>query len=138
MKAGLMEIADILVINKSDRDGAEQIARQTRAMFEMRDERNGWDPPVILTIAFQGDGIPELYEHIEKHHRFLSEAGLLGKHRQANVEATIKAIVEGDLHSKIWNEGTLGRLEGLVADVMGGRVTPRQASEVILKMIEGR
>lgn len=138
MKAGLMEIADVLVINKSDREGAEQIARQTRAMFELRDERNGWDPPVILTIAFKGDGIPELYEHIEKHRLFLTESGLLEKHRQSNVEATIRGIVEGDLHSKTWNQETLGRLKGLVGDVMGGKVTPRQASAKILEMIEGR
>ena len=138
MKAGLMEIADILVINKSDREGADRIARQTRAMFELRDERNGWDPPVILTIAFKGGGIPELYEHIERHRKFLTGSGMLGKHRRSNVEATIRAIVENELHRQIWNEETLGRLRVLVGDVTGGRVTPRQASGEILKMIEGR
>jgi LAO/AO transport system kinase len=138
MKAGLMEIADILVINKSDREGADQIARQTRAMFELRGERDGWSPPVICTIAFQGDGIPELYQSIEKHRQFLGESGLLEKHRESNVEATIRALVESELHRKLWNEQALERLHALVAEVMKGDRTPRQASAMILSMIEGR
>lgn len=138
MKAGLMEIADIIVINKSDREGADQIARQTRAMLELRGERNGWGPPVVSTIAFKGDGIPELYEVIEKHRVYQEESGLLKKHRRSNIEATIKAIIEAEIHNKIWNEATSARLHALVDDVMEGVRTPRQASSEILSIIEKR
>jgi LAO/AO transport system kinase len=137
MKAGLMEIADIIVINKSDREGADQIARQTRAMLELRGERNGWGPPVVSTIAFKGDGVPELYEVIEKHRAYQEESGRLRRHRRSNIEATIKAIIEVEIHNKIWNEATSARLHTLVDEVMDGVRTPRQASREILSIIEG-
>jgi LAO/AO transport system kinase len=136
MKAGLMEIADVLVINKSDREGADRIARQTRAMIEMRGERNGWIPPVVCTIASKGDGVSDLYEKIEQHRRFLTESGHLLKHRRSNVEATMRAIIEGEVHRKIWVDVTLERLHRLVDDIMDGKKTPRQASKEILSLIE--
>jgi LAO/AO transport system kinase len=136
MKAGLMEIADVLVINKSDREGADRIARQTRAMIEMRGERNGWIPPVVCTIAFKGDGISELYEKIDQHRRFLTESGHLLEHRRSNVEATMRTIIETEIHRKIWIDLTLEKLHSLVDDIMDGRKTPRQASREILSLID--
>jgi LAO/AO transport system kinase len=136
MKAGLMEIANILVINKSDREGADQIARQTRAMLELRGKRNGWHPPVICTIASLGDGVPEVYQNIEKHRQFLESSGLLEMHRKSNIEATIKAIVESEVHRKVWSREAVGRLQSLTEHVMGGRITPRQASQEILDIVE--
>jgi len=138
MKAGLMEIADVLVVNKSDREGADRMARQVRAVMELGGERNGWNPPVVCTIASEGEGIEELYGHIEQHRNFLSRSGGLEKHRRGNVEATIRALVENDLHRRIWTDRSLDRLHTLVGEVCGGDKTPRQASGEILKMIEGR
>ncbi|MFH1314699.1 MAG: methylmalonyl Co-A mutase-associated GTPase MeaB [Candidatus Eisenbacteria bacterium] len=138
MKAGLMEIADVIAINKADREGADRIARQTQAMLELRGEGNGWSPPVVCTIASQGDGVSELYEEIEKHRAFQTESGLLKKHRRGNVEATVRAIVESEIHRKVWGEQSLNRLHTLVDEVMGGKRTPRQASAEILSMIDGR
>jgi len=138
MKAGLMEIADVIAINKSDREGADRIARQTQAMLELRGERNGWDPPVVCTIASQGDGISDLYGKIDEHRAFQTESGLLEKHRRGNVEATIRAIVEAEIHRKLWSAESLGRLHGLVDEVVEGRTTPRQASAEILSIIDAR
>jgi LAO/AO transport system kinase len=138
MKAGLMEIADVLVINKSDREGADRMARQVRAVIELGGERNGWRPPVVSTTASQGEGIEDLYRRIEEHREFLSRSGGLVAHRRRNVEATIRALVESELHRRIWTETSLDRLHSLVGDVSDGRKTPRQASAEILKMIEGR
>jgi LAO/AO transport system kinase len=138
MKAGLMEIADVLAVNKSDRDGADRMARQVRAVIELGGERNGWSPPVVCTIASEGEGIDELYDHIEKHRDFLSRTGGLEEHRRGNVEATIRALVETDLHRRIWTNRSLDTLQALVGEVCAGEKTPRQASGEILKMIEGR
>jgi LAO/AO transport system kinase len=138
MKAGLMEIADVIAINKSDREGADRIARQTQAMLELRGERNGWNPPVVCTIASQGDGVSELHGKIEEHHAFQAESGLLEKHRRRNVEATVRAIVEAEIHRELWGDESLARLHGLVDEVMAGRKTPRQASADILSMIDTR
>jgi len=137
MKAGLMEIADVLAINKSDREGADRMARQVRAVIELGGERNGWRPPVVSTIASEGEGVGDLYEQVKKHREFLRRSGGLEKHRRSNVEATIRALVENDLRSRIWTERSLERLQSLVGEVCVGEKTPRQASREILKMIEG-
>jgi LAO/AO transport system kinase len=138
MKAGLMEIADVLAVNKSDRDGADVMARQVRAVIELGGERNGWRPPVICTVASEGQGVEDLYEHIKRHREFLSRSGRLEKHRRSNVEATVRALVETDVHRRIWTQQSLERLHDLVGDVCSGRKTPRQAAGEILNMIEGR
>jgi LAO/AO transport system kinase len=137
MKAGLMEIGDLIVINKSDREGADRIAAETRAMIEMRRPPEGpeggvWHPPVLKTIASKGEGIAELYAAVEDHRRFLSTSGLLDRHRRLNVEGTIRSIVDSELHRRAWNPASLERLAKLVADVAEGRKTPRQASGEIL------
>jgi LAO/AO transport system kinase len=92
----------------------------------------------VCTIASDGEGIEELYEQIGKHREFLSTSGGLEKHRRANVEATIRALVETDLHSRIWTDTSLATLHALVGRVCSGEKTPRQASAEILKLVEGR
>ncbi len=132
MKAGLMEIADILVMNKSDREGADRMAREIRAMLEMRGERNGWEPPVLQAKAALGEGIAEVYGEILRHADFLAESGLLVKHRRTNVEHEIRDLIEEHLHEGFWSEDVVARLKAAVEDVMNNKMTPRQASRDIL------
>lgn len=157
MKAGLMEIADIIVINKSDREGADRIATETRAMLELRhphpypvSQRPGrgaasvecpdrgvaegqvWHVPVLQTIASRGEGMPSVRDAVEQHRQYLVSSGLLERHRRSNVEAAIRGAVEMELHQKVWNSKGVGRLARLVDEVVRGRKTPRQASREIL------
>lgn len=132
MKAGLMEIADILVMNKSDREGADRLARETKAMLELRDERNGWEPPVLQTKASLGDGVAEVYREIWKHSDFLKATGLLVRHRRTNIEHTIKDLIEEHLHKVFWTDDVVAELKAAVQDVLENRKTPRQASRDIL------
>lgn len=132
MKAGLMEIADILVMNKSDREGADRLARETKAMLELRDERNGWEPPVLQTKALFGDGVAEVYREIWKHSDFLKATGLLVRHRRTNIEHTIKDLIEKHLHKVFWTDDVVAELKTAVQDVLENRKTPRQASRDIL------
>ncbi len=71
MKAGLMEVADIFVLNKAEREGADRLEQQLQAMLELApgNERRGWQPPIVRTTATEGKGIGELAEAIEKFHR---------------------------------------------------------------------
>jgi LAO/AO transport system kinase len=94
-----------------------------------------WHPPVLQTIASRGDGVSELYEAVERHRAFLAGSGLLEEHRRSNVEGTIRSIVESELHRRIWDSGSVERLNGLVIEVLEGRKTPRQASGEILSTI---
>ncbi|MGD9140136.1 MAG: methylmalonyl Co-A mutase-associated GTPase MeaB [bacterium] len=132
MKAGLMEIADLLVMNKSDREGAERMAREIKAMLELRGERNGWEPPVLQTRASFGEGIAEVYKEIWRHSDFLAESGLLQIHRRTNVEHKIKELIEARLHEDFWDDDVVARLEAAVEEVLKGKKTPRQACSEIL------
>jgi LAO/AO transport system kinase len=156
MKAGLMEIADVIVINKSDREGADRIATETRAMLELRrpheypvSQRPSrgtdtaqsseagavWHVPVLQTIASRGEGMPCVRDAVEEHRKYLVSSGQLERHRRSNVEATIRGAVEMELHRKVWNSEGTEKLAGLVDEVVRGKKTPRQASRDILSWI---
>jgi LAO/AO transport system kinase len=134
MKAGLMEIGDIIVINKSDREGADRIATETRAMMEMRRSSEP-PPPILKTVASKGEGVEELYQAIEEHRAHLASSGLLEQHRRVNIEGAIRSIVESELHRRAWDSVSGEHLSQLVADVVGGRKTPRQASGEIIALV---
>ena len=74
LKAGVLEIADIFLVNKADREGADRMAAAMRAMLQTAGEIPQWEPPVLLTRADRGEGIPELWEQIEEHRAFLGQA----------------------------------------------------------------
>src|SRR5499427_621602 len=82
MKAGLMEIADLFVINKSDREGADRAAFAIRSALELRATPSEWSAPVLLTTASRGEGVPELVERIEEHLEFLKAGDGLGRRRR--------------------------------------------------------
>ncbi|MCL1876144.1 MAG: methylmalonyl Co-A mutase-associated GTPase MeaB [Synergistaceae bacterium] len=87
MKAGIMEIADVFVVNKADKEGADKVARETRAMLDLLKDKS-WIPPVVLTIAEDGSGLPELVSKIELHKKFMNDtkAGLLRIEKRTNTE----------------------------------------------------
>ncbi|GAB4353523.1 MAG: methylmalonyl Co-A mutase-associated GTPase MeaB [Candidatus Abyssubacteria bacterium] len=93
MKAGLMEIADIFVINKADREGANGLAREVEAVLSMRERTEGWDIPVLLTVAVKGEGIGEVVEAIERHTEFLKSSRLLESKRKERVRNRIKNLI---------------------------------------------
>ena len=71
IKAGIMEIADIFVINKADREGAERVEREIRAMQTLAIRHDDWTPPIVKTVASDGTGITELLEAIDKYREYL-------------------------------------------------------------------
>lgn len=73
IKAGIMEIADIFVINKSDRDGAERVEREIRALQSLATRRDGWTPPIVKTVASEGIGIEELADAVTEYEKYLEK-----------------------------------------------------------------
>jgi len=96
LKAGVMEIADIFVINKSDREGAGQLAGAVTAMQGLAPLQD-WIPPVVLTQANQGGGIPELWERIQEHRQHLTQTSELEHRRQQRRVQEFVEMVEGEL-----------------------------------------
>jgi LAO/AO transport system kinase len=104
MKAGLMEIADIFVINKADREGADGLAREIEAMLSMRHSDDGWDIPVLLTTAVRGEGIEELAEAINRHKEFLASSNLLEAKRNERIRKRIRDIVNQRIQAVLWQD----------------------------------
>jgi len=128
MKAGLMEIADLFVINKADREGAERGAFAVRSALELRQKQSEWDPPVLLTIASQGDGVTEVIEGFEDHRAFLAEGGGLERRRRQRLEQRLRDL----LRDALWREFSGSVPEVYWKDVIGRLaardLTPHQAA----------
>ncbi|MEZ5360397.1 MAG: methylmalonyl Co-A mutase-associated GTPase MeaB [Candidatus Zixiibacteriota bacterium] len=111
LKAGLMEIADIFVVNKADRHGAEQMKYDLLSAMEMRTEKRTWDVPVILTQALHNKNIDELREFILKHRQYLESTGKMRKKRgyqlQRKIEAVIGRLIQQDLKKSVLANGVL-------------------------------
>jgi LAO/AO transport system kinase len=99
MKAGILEIADILTVNKCDRQGSDHIVKELRAMLELATEHADWQIPVIKTVAERSQGIDEVYAAIEKHYDFLKKSGKIFEKRAHFSKKAILNVVR-DLASK--------------------------------------
>ena len=110
MKAGLMEIADVFVINKADREGAERFAADLRSAMHLK-HWEGWTPPTVMTVAIQDKGIAEFQEQVQRHIEFLRSSGAFEQRRIERVRRRIKRLVEHRLVSEFWSEQQLQELE---------------------------
>ena len=110
MKAGLMEIADFFVVNKSDRPGSQQAitALKTILMMKAHDE-NTWMPNIIKTVATENNGIKEIAEEIAKHNNHLHEKNKFLKRREERTKVRIRNIVEEKIREELWS-GTEGKI----------------------------
>ena len=101
LKAGVMEIADLYVINKADRDGANQMAAAVTAMLQMADLGDGWNPPVLQTQAYANVGVAELWESIGSHRDYQTDAGQLARRRAERRRAEFLETVQEELYRRI-------------------------------------
>jgi LAO/AO transport system kinase len=137
MKAGLMEIADIFVINKADRDGAERILREIKAILELKPlGEKDWRIPVIATVARDNKGVDLLLSAIEEHEAYLLESGIGEHRRRQHAHDELKDLLERDIMALILNaEGIDKLLETSVEDILLRDSTPyREAKKIIEKL----
>ncbi len=121
LKAGVLEVADVLVINKADREGADRLASQIKTSMRLLPHAEGaWIPPIVKTVAVDGAGITELAQAIEKHHAFLSENGRLEAERRARLKVEVleraRNIILRRLFSRVEQTGAHERLLDDLAD----------------------
>ena len=96
LKAGVMEIADIFVVNKADREGADKLVREIEYLLALSPARGEWTPPVVRTVASRNEGIEDLAGKLDEHHRFLRyTAGLGEKKKQRGTDKLRKLLAEG-------------------------------------------
>lgn len=130
-KAGLMEIADIFVINKADRPGVDDTRRDIEQMLELSATRD-WRPPIIPTVSTSGEGVADLWEAITTHRRWLDESGELGRRRAARVTDELHAIVAERLTERARALGGGERFESLRDAVLGREIDPWSASDQLV------
>jgi LAO/AO transport system kinase len=129
-KAGLMEIADVFVVNKAERPGATDAVRELKQMLDMSDA--DWKPEIVKTIATKGEGIDELWTAIEKHRAYQEERGLLEERRRRRVEREIREIVAERFRSRIDTDaGDL--LSALTDQVTTRAIDPYSAADQLIE-----
>jgi LAO/AO transport system kinase len=133
IKAGIMEIADIFVVNKADRENANKTAMDIQAILQLNNKENAWKPPILKTVALTGGGVPELIKKIEEHRLFL-EKELKHKRNREKAEAElIEAIKEKVVSSVLEDLRKEGKLEQLVGKIVEKEIDPATAAEKLLK-----
>ncbi len=101
LKAGIMEIADLYVVNKADRDGSEQMATTIRGMLQMAPTQPDWTPPVVLTQARSGDGISELWDKVEEHRQYITTSSELAARRSERRKQEFLETVEEEVGRRL-------------------------------------
>jgi LAO/AO transport system kinase len=133
LKAGLMEVADIFVVNKADREGADRLMAELRMMREIQQAPHDWDVPIIATQAHRGVGVEALYDMIDAHRHFLEASGVLqqrrAQHRRNELWALVEHRVRQRLTQRVRQDSALA---ALVEQVMRADVDPHTAVARIL------
>jgi LAO/AO transport system kinase len=133
-KAGILEIGDVFVVNKADRDGADATVRDIRHMISLGDrtEPGLWRPPVIKTVAQQGQGIDEVIEAIEKHRSWMEESGALRERRIRRAGDEIESIALQALRAKMGDLRHGNGVDELAAAVVDGTTDPYAAADQVV------
>ena len=137
LKAGLLEIADLFVVNMADRAGVERTVAELRAMQHLAPRRPGWVPPILELVATEGRGIDKLWAALRRHREHLGQSGDLAARRRQRTEAEVMELVERRLRAQL--EARLRR-EGHLAETLQaaleGKIDPHTAAARIAAAIE--
>ena len=130
-KAGLMEVADLFVINKADRPGVPEARRDLQQMLDLSGHVD-WRPPVVETVAATGEGVDRLWGEIARHRRHLIEKGLLEQRRAARLELALRRVLAARLAARVESATSDDRFAGVVESVVHGRLDPYRAADELL------
>jgi LAO/AO transport system kinase len=132
-KAGILEIGDLYVINKADREGADQVRRDLRSMLALADRPEGdWRPPVVKTVAVKGEGVDEVVAEIDRHRAWLESSGELERRRTRRARDEIEAIAVTALRARWGDVHGRSELDELAAAVVAGKSDPYAAADTLL------
>ncbi len=128
-KAGILEVADLFVVNKADKPDAQQVVRDLRTMVALADRADGdWKPPIVSTTATRAEGIGELTERLDQHWSWLNSTGELKRRRQARAKEELTALAFAALRGRL----AASRLDELASQVADGTLDPFGAADELL------
>ena len=133
-KAGILEVADLFVVNKADREGADTVVRDLRYMLSLGDRRtdDGWRVPILKTVAARGEGVEEVVEQIDAHGRWLQETGRLLQRRIGRAADEVEAIALTTLRARIGDVRGGDGLTTIAGRVVSGELDPYTAADVLV------
>ncbi|HEY6277597.1 MAG TPA: methylmalonyl Co-A mutase-associated GTPase MeaB [Streptosporangiaceae bacterium] len=132
-KAGILEVADILVVNKSDKPGAQETVRDLRTMIAMALRGEGeWKPPIVTTTATTGEGIAELTARLDAHRSWLGSSGEGDRRRLARARAEVAALAFAALAGRVGGRPGGAGLDALAARVAAGELDPYSAADELV------
>jgi LAO/AO transport system kinase len=135
IKAGIMEIADIFVINKSDHDGAERVEREIRALQSLAVRADNWTPPIVKTVATTGDGVKEVAATISEYESYLQKQNLLVRRRIQNWETRLLEMLRDRLLEKARSLMADGDLSRFAAEIAEHRRDPYSVIEGVISQM---
>jgi LAO/AO transport system kinase len=136
IKAGIMEIADIFVINKSDRDGAERVEREIRAMQSLAIRNDNWTPPIVKTVASEGTGVAELAAAIARYEGYLQKENLMLKKRVQSWHERLVEMLRDSLMQRVLHEQlTDGQVTRYAAEIAEHKRDPYSLVEEIVARV---
>ncbi|MFD8547730.1 methylmalonyl Co-A mutase-associated GTPase MeaB [Streptomyces sp. NPDC059649] len=133
-KAGILEIGDVYVVNKADRDGADATARELNHMLGLGESRapGDWRPPIVKTVAARSEGVDEVVEALEKHRAWMEEHGVLAERRRARAAHEVETIAVTALRERIGDLSGDRRLETLAERIVAGETDPYRAADELV------
>ncbi|HLZ37339.1 MAG TPA: methylmalonyl Co-A mutase-associated GTPase MeaB [Mycobacteriales bacterium] len=133
-KAGILEIADVFVVNKADRDGVDQTARDLRHMLSLGEHQDpdGWKPRIVKTVASRGQGADDVVDALEQHAEWLTRTGELGRRRRTRACNEIEAIAVAALRTRMGDLRGTAALAALADRVLAGEFDPYTAADRLM------
>ena len=132
-KAGILEVGDVFVVNKADKPGTQEAVRDLRGMIAMaRRSAEEWKPPIVTTVAVNGEGIAELAAKVDAHWSWLDSSGEGEARRRARAAAEITAIALAELRRRVGGLPGDSRLDELAAQVAAGKLDPFTAADELM------
>ena len=136
-KAGLMEIADVFVINKADRKGVEETRRDIEQMLDLSDlSDDGWRPPIVPTVGSTGQGVSDLWDAVLAHREYAESSGQLASRREFRLREELREIVARRLEQRAREICTGERWDNLTVDVLNHTVDPWSAADEMLAPVQ--
>jgi len=136
-KAGILEVADVFVVNKADRDGADQTARDLRNMLSLGERRDpaAWQPPIVKTVASRGEGVDDVVAALDAHHKWLLESGRLDAKRRVRAAEEVEALAVTTLRERMGDLRGGGLLDELDGRVVAGETDPYAAADRLVEAV---
>jgi len=131
-KAGLLEVADLFVINKADRPGATEAGRDLRQMLSLGAAKE-WSPPIIETVGTTGEGVDDLWAAVASHRAYLGSSGLLAARRSARVEAELRKVLIARLEGRVDDLAGTAEYRAALDDLRQGRADPYEVADHLLE-----